>query len=136
MSGANLPCVLRATAPFVYVRLHGPDEHHLYAGPTPMPICNGGPGAFANGRRTAKKCGPTSTTIPMGTRCATRVLSKCFWRIGAIAPVSARVMLRQHRTCVLQSEDCMWQSKSLSKEVMSFLAVLRMTNASVDSYCA
>ena len=32
MSGANLPCVLRATAPFVYVRLHGPDHHHLYAG--------------------------------------------------------------------------------------------------------
>jgi uncharacterized protein YecE (DUF72 family) len=32
MSGAHLPCVLRATAPFVYVRLHGPDEHNLYAG--------------------------------------------------------------------------------------------------------
>lgn len=32
MSGAGLPCVLRATAPFVYVRLHGPDNHHLYAG--------------------------------------------------------------------------------------------------------
>ena len=31
MSGAHLPCILRATAPFVYVRLHGPDEH-LYAG--------------------------------------------------------------------------------------------------------
>lgn len=32
MSGAHLPCILRATAPFVYVRLHGPDPHHLYAG--------------------------------------------------------------------------------------------------------
>ncbi len=32
MSGAGLPCVLRATAPFVYVRLHGPDWNHLYAG--------------------------------------------------------------------------------------------------------
>lgn len=32
MSGAGLPCVLRATAPFVYVRLHGPDPEHLYAG--------------------------------------------------------------------------------------------------------
>jgi uncharacterized protein YecE (DUF72 family) len=31
-SGANLPCVLRATADFVYVRLHGPDHQHLYAG--------------------------------------------------------------------------------------------------------
>ena len=32
MSGAHLPCVLRATADFVYVRLHGPDHQHLYAG--------------------------------------------------------------------------------------------------------
>jgi uncharacterized protein YecE (DUF72 family) len=32
MSGANLACILRATAPFVYVRLHGPDYQHLYAG--------------------------------------------------------------------------------------------------------
>jgi uncharacterized protein YecE (DUF72 family) len=32
MSGAGLPCELRATAPFVYVRLHGPDHHNLYAG--------------------------------------------------------------------------------------------------------
>ena len=32
MSGAGLPCVLRATAGFVYLRLHGPDHHHLYAG--------------------------------------------------------------------------------------------------------
>ena len=32
MSGANLPCVLRATAPFVYVRMHGPDQQHLYGG--------------------------------------------------------------------------------------------------------
>jgi uncharacterized protein YecE (DUF72 family) len=32
MSGARLPCLLRATAPFVYVRLHGPDHQHLYGG--------------------------------------------------------------------------------------------------------
>ena len=32
LSGAGLPCILRATAPFVYARLHGPDHHHLYAG--------------------------------------------------------------------------------------------------------
>ncbi len=31
-SGANLPCVLRATADLVYVRFHGPDHHHMYAG--------------------------------------------------------------------------------------------------------
>jgi uncharacterized protein YecE (DUF72 family) len=32
MSGARLPCVLRATASFVYVRLHGPDSNRLYGG--------------------------------------------------------------------------------------------------------
>jgi uncharacterized protein YecE (DUF72 family) len=32
MSGANLPCLLRVTAGFAYVRLHGPDHQHLYAG--------------------------------------------------------------------------------------------------------
>lgn len=32
MSGANLPCILRATTSFVYVRFHGPDPHHLYGG--------------------------------------------------------------------------------------------------------
>ena len=32
MSGAGLPCIVRATASFVYVRLHGPDHHRMYAG--------------------------------------------------------------------------------------------------------
>jgi uncharacterized protein YecE (DUF72 family) len=32
MSGAGLPCVLRATARVVYVRLHGPSNEHLYGG--------------------------------------------------------------------------------------------------------
>src|SRR4051812_39445538 len=32
MSGAGLPCLLRATAPFVYVRWHGPDQSNLYGG--------------------------------------------------------------------------------------------------------
>jgi uncharacterized protein YecE (DUF72 family) len=32
MSGARLPCILRATAEIVYVRLHGPDPEALYAG--------------------------------------------------------------------------------------------------------
>ncbi|MFI7481903.1 DUF72 domain-containing protein [Kocuria sp. M1R5S2] len=35
MSGAGLPCVLEATSDVVYVRLHGPDPHHLYAGTYP-----------------------------------------------------------------------------------------------------
>jgi uncharacterized protein YecE (DUF72 family) len=32
VSGAGLPCILRATAPVVYVRLHGPSHDNLYAG--------------------------------------------------------------------------------------------------------
>ncbi|MFI7585725.1 DUF72 domain-containing protein [Spongisporangium articulatum] len=32
MSGAHLPCVLRRTSDLVYVRMHGPDPEHLYAG--------------------------------------------------------------------------------------------------------
>jgi len=32
MSGAGLPCVLRATSDLVYIRLHGPDQGSLYAG--------------------------------------------------------------------------------------------------------
>lgn len=32
MSGAHLPCILRATGSFVYVRLHGPDPNNLYGG--------------------------------------------------------------------------------------------------------
>ena len=32
MSGAGLPCLLRATSDLVYIRLHGPDRRSLYAG--------------------------------------------------------------------------------------------------------
>ncbi|HLJ54838.1 MAG TPA: DUF72 domain-containing protein [Chthonomonadaceae bacterium] len=32
MSGAHLPCILKATAKFAYVRMHGPDANHLYGG--------------------------------------------------------------------------------------------------------
>jgi uncharacterized protein YecE (DUF72 family) len=32
MSGARLPCVLRATSKLVYVRMHGPDDQTMYAG--------------------------------------------------------------------------------------------------------
>ena len=35
MSGAGLPCILRAATDVVYVRMHGPDHHHLYAGSYP-----------------------------------------------------------------------------------------------------
>ena len=32
LSGARLPCVLRVTTDFAYLRLHGPDHQQLYAG--------------------------------------------------------------------------------------------------------
>jgi uncharacterized protein YecE (DUF72 family) len=32
MSGAGLPCVLRATTDVVYIRMHGPESESLYAG--------------------------------------------------------------------------------------------------------
>lgn len=32
MSGARLPCILRATSRVVYVRLHGPSDEYLYGG--------------------------------------------------------------------------------------------------------
>ena len=35
MSGAGLPCVVRATSGTVYVRFHGPDREQLYAGSYP-----------------------------------------------------------------------------------------------------
>jgi uncharacterized protein YecE (DUF72 family) len=34
-SGAHLPCILRATASFVYVRMHGPDPTFMYRGSYP-----------------------------------------------------------------------------------------------------
>ena len=34
--------MLRATTDFVYLRMHGPDHHHLYAGFTPIAIFGGG----------------------------------------------------------------------------------------------
>ena len=52
MSGANLPCVLRATTDFVYVRMHGPcHEHKLARGtgratagkPIPLLVLRAGP---------------------------------------------------------------------------------------------
>ena len=70
MSGARLPCVLRATAPFVYVRLHGPDPATSTPAPTPTTTCAGGPTGSASGRRRAATSSPTSTTTATGTRSA------------------------------------------------------------------
>src|SRR5690625_4112295 len=71
MSGAQLPCVLRATAPFVYVRMHGPDDHTCTAAPTARTRCAGGPTASGSGRPRGGRCSCTSTTTATATRCAT-----------------------------------------------------------------
>ena len=71
MSGVNLPDVLRATAPFDYVRLHGPDQRHLYAGSYPDDDLRGGPTASGSGRRRGARCSTASTTTVMAKRFAT-----------------------------------------------------------------
>ena len=46
--------MLRATAPFVYVRLHGPDTGHLYAGSYSDADLAGGPPGSGSGRRDGR----------------------------------------------------------------------------------
>ena len=72
MSGSRLPCILRATAPFVYVRLHGPDQQHLYGGSYfRMTICAGGRIAYGNGRCNNGMFSCTSIMTAGAMRCAT-----------------------------------------------------------------
>ena len=73
MSGADLPCVLRATASFVYVRLHGPDHdaplRRLVLRRRPALV---GRRASGVGARRARRATCTSTTTATATPCATR----------------------------------------------------------------
>ena len=71
MSGAGLPCVLRATASFVYVRLHGPDHDHLYAGSYSERTWPGGPTGSTSGSAATARCTRTSTTTVAATPSAT-----------------------------------------------------------------
>ncbi len=71
MSGAGLPCVLRATAPFVYVRLHGPDPHRLYAGSYSDDDLRWWADRIREWEAQGASCSPTSTTTGMATRSAT-----------------------------------------------------------------
>jgi uncharacterized protein YecE (DUF72 family) len=63
MSGADLPCVLRATTDFVYLRMHGPD-HRLSSGSYPgadlLPV-SGGVSPPATSAVTSAKPGLTPT---------------------------------------------------------------------------
>ena len=61
MSGARLPCVLRATAPLAYVRMHGSDNDHLYAGDYPDSDLAWWLDASANGQPQAWTCSSIST---------------------------------------------------------------------------
>jgi hypothetical protein len=71
MSGAGLPCVLRATAPFVYVRLHGPTTTTSTRARTPTRTWGGGPTGSASGTAAGVTSSPTSTTTATATPCAT-----------------------------------------------------------------
>ena len=71
MSGADLPCLLRVTAPFVYVRLHGPDRHHLYGGSYSEGDLHWWPTGSGSGTAADETSTPTSTTTAMAMRCAT-----------------------------------------------------------------
>ena len=86
MSGAGLPCVLRATAPFAYVRLHGPDPHHLYAGSYSEDDLRWWAGAYANGRARGETSTRTSTTTGRATPCATPRPSAVSWARERSAP--------------------------------------------------
>ena len=76
MSGANLPCVLRATTDFVYVRMHGPDHHHLYAGSYPDADLAWWADRIREWAWPAATCSSTSTTTVTRTRYGTRGRSK------------------------------------------------------------
>jgi len=70
MSGAGLPCVLRATTDLVYVRMHGPDTETMYAGSYSTADLTGGPTGFGSGRTRAVGSWCTSTTTAKATPCA------------------------------------------------------------------
>lgn len=82
MSGAGLPCMLRATAPFTYVRLHGPDQHHLYAGSYTEADLHWWAERLHSGNKWVAMYLSTSTTMAMVTRFAT--LGGCvkLWRVN------------------------------------------------------
>jgi uncharacterized protein YecE (DUF72 family) len=75
MSGAKLPCVLRATAPFVYVSstcaCTAPTPRRSTPVPTPTRTCAGGPSGWGSGRPRAATCSSTSTTTASATPSAT-----------------------------------------------------------------
>jgi uncharacterized protein YecE (DUF72 family) len=80
MSGAHLPCVLRATAPFVYVRLHGPDPNYLYGGSYSNDDLRWWAERIASGTTgRAVTYGPTSTTTETATPSATPTRSRGCW---------------------------------------------------------
>ena len=98
MSGANLACILRATGPFVYVRLHGPDDQHLYGGRIRTRTCAGGRRGCTSGTAAAGTCTPTSTTTARRTRSATRTRCAASWVSDSRPGAPRRVGRRPSRT--------------------------------------
>ena len=71
-SGAGLPCVLRATAQLVYVRLHGPDPSALYVGSYSDDDLEWWADRIHDGIGRAETCWPTSTMTAPVTPSATQ----------------------------------------------------------------
>lgn len=71
MSGADLSCILRATADFVYVRLHGPHHDHLYRGYYSDQDLQWWADRIREWDLRDGTCWPTSTTTARATPCAT-----------------------------------------------------------------
>jgi hypothetical protein len=93
VSGANLPCVLRATTDFIYLRMHGPDHHHLYSGSYPDADLAWWADRFRNGTWPATTCSSTSTTTATPTRYVTRGPSgRC------LNPAVSAIRLRRRST--------------------------------------
>ena len=91
--GESPMTILRATAPFVYIRLHGPDNSFRYSGLFSDADLRGGRPASTSGTRSANTCMPTSTTTVTVTLCA--IPSDCApgsageRRVGHVQPRTA-----------------------------------------------
>jgi hypothetical protein len=97
MSGANLPCILRTTTGFAYVRMNGPDPHRLYAGSYSDTDLRWWAARLHEWDSAGKPCSSTSTATAMPTPCATPAPSQAVLGQQAPAPPPpARPSARRH----------------------------------------
>lgn len=98
MSGAGLPCILRATATFVYLRRHGPDTGSLYAGSYSDDDLRWWAGRIREWDASGRDVFAYFTTTATGTRCATH--TRCAtWSPPPVDPADANGVLRAGDSC-------------------------------------